>query len=91
MRRSLGESLNTVQKYNTPLEQGHDTILEALQAFSLGVRHVRGRRCGVAFFRSAINWTRIFAAAYDAMGNENQWIVLHCVENIRKAFELRTV
>src|SRR5437667_7652103 len=38
MRRRLGESLSTVQKYNTPLEQATTASLEALQAFSLGVK-----------------------------------------------------
>src|SRR5467141_4583892 len=36
MRRRLGESLTTVQKYNTPLEQATTSSLEALQAFSVG-------------------------------------------------------
>src|SRR5258708_38530668 len=35
MRRRLGESLTTVQKYNTPLEQATTSSLEALQAFSV--------------------------------------------------------
>src|SRR5712671_3967530 len=36
MRRKLGESLSTVQKYNTPLEQATPSSLEALQAYTLG-------------------------------------------------------
>src|SRR5712671_985206 len=38
MRRKLGESLSTLQKYNTPLEQATTPSLEALQAYSLGVK-----------------------------------------------------
>src|SRR5439155_22425921 len=34
MRRRLGESLSTVQKYNTPLEQATTPSLEALQAYN---------------------------------------------------------
>src|SRR6266404_1229455 len=92
MRRKLGESLNTVQKYNTPLEQATTPSLEALQAFSLGVKATFGGDvAAVAFFRSAIQLDPNFAAAYDAMGGENQWIgTALAVENIRKAFELRT-
>src|SRR5207302_10595211 len=93
MRRKLGESLNTVQKYNTPLEQATTPSLEALQAFSLGVK---GAFAGdddvaaIAFFQRAIQLDPNFAAAYDAMGNENQWIgTALAVENMRKAFELR--
>src|SRR5712675_2372914 len=92
MRRKLGESLNTAQKYNTPLEQATTPSLEALQAFSLGAKATfAGDVAAVAFFRSAIQLDPNFAAAYDAMGNENQWIgTALAVENIRKAFELRT-
>src|SRR5215469_13884294 len=38
MRTKLGESLSTIQKYNTPLEQATTTSLEALQAYSLGFK-----------------------------------------------------
>jgi hypothetical protein len=36
LRGKLGESLTTVQKYDTPLEQATTHSLEALQAYSLG-------------------------------------------------------
>jgi len=36
IRRKLGESLSTLQKYNTPLEQATTPSLEALQAYTLG-------------------------------------------------------
>src|SRR6266446_2574893 len=92
MRRRLGESLSTVQKYNTPLEQATTLSLEALQAFSLGVKaQFAGDVAPVAFFQSAIQLDPNFAAAYDAMGSENEVIgTALAVENIRKAFELRT-
>jgi len=91
MRRKLGESLNTVQKYNTPLEQATTPSLEALQAFSLGVKaQFAGDVAPVAFFQSAIQLDPNFAAAYDAMGSENEVIgTALAVENMRKAFELR--
>ena len=92
MRRRLGESLSTVQKYNTPLEQATTPSLEALQAFSLGVKaQFAGDVAPVALFQSAIQLDPNFAAAYDAMGSENEVIgTALAVENIRKAFELRT-
>ena len=92
MRRKLGESLSTVQKYNTPLEQATTPSLEALQAFSLGVKaSLAGDVAADAFFQRAVQLDPNFAAAYDAMGGENQWIgTALAVENIRKAFELRT-
>src|SRR5437870_436515 len=92
MRRRLGESLSTVQKYNTPLEQATTPSLEALQAFSLGVKaQFAGDVAPVAFFQSAMQLDPNSAAAYDAMGSENEVIgTALAVENIRKAFELRT-
>jgi len=85
MRRRLGESLSTVQKYNTPLEQATTPSLEALQAFSLGVKaQFAGDVAPVAFFQSAIQLDPNFAAAYDAMGSENEVIgTALAVENIR--------
>jgi eukaryotic-like serine/threonine-protein kinase len=93
MRRRLGESLSTVQKYNTPLEQATTPSLEALQAFSLGVKaqFAGDDVAPVAFFQSAIQLDPNFAAAYDAMGTETEVIgSALAVENIRKAFGLRT-
>src|SRR6266568_1974125 len=93
MRRRLGESLSTVQKYNTPLEQATTPSLEALQAFSLGVKaqFAGDDVAPVAFFQSAIQLDPNFAAAYDAMGSEIEVIgTALALENIRKAFELRT-
>src|SRR5438445_8147717 len=93
MRRRLGESLSTVQKYNTPLEQATTPSLEALQAFSLGVKaqFAGDDVAPVAFFQSAIQLDPNFAAAYDAMGSEIEVIgTALALENIRKAFDLRT-
>src|SRR5438876_6627216 len=92
MRSKLGESLSTVQKYNTPLEQATTPSLEALQAFSLGVKaSLVGDVAAIAFFQRAVQLDPNFAAAYDAMGGQNQWIgTALAVENMRKAFELRT-
>jgi eukaryotic-like serine/threonine-protein kinase len=36
MRGKLGESLSTVQKYNTPLVEATTPSLEALQFYALG-------------------------------------------------------
>jgi DNA-binding winged helix-turn-helix (wHTH) protein len=92
IRRKLGESLSTVQKYDTPLEQATTPSLEALQAFSLGVKaSLAGDVAAVAFFQRAVQLDPNFAAAYDEMGGENQWIgTALALENMRKAFELRS-
>jgi hypothetical protein len=39
MRSKLGESLSTLQRYNTPLEQATTPSLEALQAYSFRLEH----------------------------------------------------
>lgn len=93
IRTKLGESLSTVQKYNTPLEQATTPSLEALQAYSLGYKaaFAGDEVAAAAFFQRAIQLDPNFAAAYDAMVLEYQYIGdARAVENTRKAFELRT-
>jgi tetratricopeptide (TPR) repeat protein len=94
MRTKLGESLSTVQKYNTPLEQATTPSLEALQAFSLGYKAgFAGDDVAavVAFFQSAIQLDPNFAAAYDQLGTVYESIgeTVKGAEYQRKAFELR--
>jgi DNA-binding winged helix-turn-helix (wHTH) protein len=94
MRRKLGESLNTVQKYNTPLEQATTPSLEALQAYSLGWKALNedgDSTVALSFWQRAVQLDPNFAAAYDATGTESEVIgTALAVETIRKAFELRT-
>src|SRR6266436_9572506 len=89
MRRKLGESLSTLQKYNTPLEQATTPSLEALQAFSLGVKN--NFPAAIPFFQKAIQFDPNFAIAYDQLGGAYGSIGESAlgVENTRKAFELR--
>src|SRR5712664_3576856 len=89
MRRRLGESLSTVQKYNTPLEQATTPSLEALQAFSQGVKN--DFPAAIPFFQKAIQLDPNFAIAYDQLGGAYGSIGERAlaVENTRKAFELR--
>jgi tetratricopeptide (TPR) repeat protein len=94
IRSKLGESLSTVQKFDTPLEQATTSSLEALQAYSVGVRTIQ--RAGDAtaaspFFQHAINLDPNFAMAhatlfwpYAEQGEHSM-----AIEHIRKAFELR--
>jgi len=93
MRGKLGESLKTVEKYNTPLEEATTPSLEALQAFSLGAKagDAGDNAAAVAFYQRAIQFDSNFAAAYDVMGIAYQTIgeIALGADNIRKAFELR--
>ena len=70
IRTKLGESLSTVQKYNTPLEQATTPSLEALQTYSLGWRTLNedgDSAVALSFWQRAVQRDPNFAAAYDAM------------------------
>jgi len=90
MRRKLGESLSTLQKYNTPLEQATTPSLEALQAYTLGGKS-GDFPTAIPFFQRAIQLDPNFAIAYDQLGGAYGSIgeTALGVENTRKAFELR--
>ena len=90
MRRRLGESLGTVQKYNTPLEQATTPSLEALQAYSLGFKTLGAGDSAAALplFQRATELDANFAMAYWALANSTADNTL-TVESARKAFELR--
>jgi DNA-binding winged helix-turn-helix (wHTH) protein len=94
MRTKLGESLNTVQKYNTPLEQATTPSLEALQAYSLGFRATwvaADNNAALPFLQRATQFDPNFAMAYWAMSNAYSGAgeSTLAAETIRKAFELR--
>ena len=70
LRKKLGESLATVDKFDTPLIQATTPSLEALQAYSLGLTML-GRsdyRSAVPFLQRAIQLDPNFAMAYAALG-----------------------
>jgi len=93
MRSRLGESLGTVQKYNTPLEQATTPSLEALQAYNLGYKTWRAgdNAAALPFLQRAAQLDPNFALAYSGMGvaYTNLGETGSSVQNTRKAFELR--
>jgi len=71
MRSKLGESLSTVQKFDTPVEQATTPSLEALQKYSLArkIQLGQGDNAGaVSFYQRAIALDPNFAMAYAALG-----------------------
>ena len=71
IRTKLGESLSSVQTFDTPLEQATTPSLEALQAYSLGrnVLAVKGENvAAVPLFQHAIQLDPDFAMAYSSLG-----------------------
>ncbi len=93
LRETLGESLSSVQKFDTPLAQATTPSLEALRALSLGSDSLANGNYAAAIgnFRRAIANDPNFAVAYGALsaaytnlGESNL-----AQENVKKAFELR--
>jgi eukaryotic-like serine/threonine-protein kinase len=90
MRTRLGESLSTVQKYNTPLEQATTPSLEALQAYNFSA-NTDNDAAALAFLQRAIQLDPNFAMAYWQMSVPYTVIGESALaaESARKAFELR--
>jgi DNA-binding winged helix-turn-helix (wHTH) protein/tetratricopeptide (TPR) repeat protein len=93
LRKKLGESLTSVQEYDVPLEKATTRSLEALKAYSLGVKtlNVKGAPSSAPFFRRAVELDPLFAMAYGrlAIAYDMSGEVDLKTENMRKAFSLR--
>jgi DNA-binding winged helix-turn-helix (wHTH) protein/tetratricopeptide (TPR) repeat protein len=70
LRRKLGESLASIEKFDTPLEQATTSSLEALQAYSRGeASTLRGELLeSLRFYEQAIELDPNFAMAYRSAG-----------------------
>ena len=66
LRRQLGESLGTIERFDTPIEQATTSSLEALKAFHLGeeTRARAGDQEALPFFKHAVDVDPNFAMAY---------------------------
>ena len=93
IRGKLGESLSAVQKFGTPLERATTSSLEALRAYSAGVRvwNTSGSVEAIPFFKDAIELDPNFALAYARLGLTYAEIgeSRTASDHIRKAYELR--
>jgi DNA-binding winged helix-turn-helix (wHTH) protein/tetratricopeptide (TPR) repeat protein len=93
LRIKLGESFSSVEKYATPLEEATTPSLEALKAYSLGVKtaYTKEATAALPFFKQAAEIDPDFAMAYAWMAiyyNDFSQVGL-AAENSRKAYELR--
>ncbi len=92
-RIRVGESLATVEKYDTPLIDATTPSLEALKAYSLGRKKFAtgGDTAARPFFRRAVELDPNFAMAYGYLsttyGNHRE--PGPAAENIRKAYDLQ--
>ena len=70
IRNKLGESLSTIQKFDTPLEEATTPSLEALKAYSSAMQTVRtkGPDAATPFFKRAVELDPNFAVAYAYLG-----------------------
>jgi eukaryotic-like serine/threonine-protein kinase len=93
LRRKLGESFGSVQKYATPLEEATTPSVEALKAYSLGqkARYSKGETAALPFYKRAVELDPNFAMAYRAMSRDYRTLneVGRAAEYARKAYELR--
>jgi DNA-binding winged helix-turn-helix (wHTH) protein/Flp pilus assembly protein TadD len=95
IRKRLGESFASIQKFSTPLEQATTPSLEALQAYDLGFKTGADRSDDIAaipLFQRAITLDPNFALAYLLLGMmyANLGEETLSIENIQKAYDLRS-
>jgi eukaryotic-like serine/threonine-protein kinase len=93
LRRKLGESLTSVQKYDKPLSEATTSSLEALKALSLAdSKHQTGDEFGaLPLYQRAVELDPNFAMAYARIGTiySNLGQSELSEQNRKKAFELR--
>jgi eukaryotic-like serine/threonine-protein kinase len=95
LRRRLGESLSSLEKYDTPLDFATTSSLEALQAWRTGQTLYRTgkRRESIPLLERAIELDSQFCSAYAGLGS-----AYHSIgddeasrKNFSKAFELKDI
>jgi tetratricopeptide (TPR) repeat protein len=93
LRSKLGESLSSVEKYATPVEEATTPSLEALKAYSLGAKTLNGGdfAAAVPLLDRAVRLDPNFAMAYGVlgMGYHNLGENTLAAENTAKAYQLR--
>jgi serine/threonine protein kinase/tetratricopeptide (TPR) repeat protein len=93
LREKMGESLASVQKFNRPLLQATTSSLEALKAYSDGIKTQLQKEFAEAlpYFKRAVELDPNFARAYASLGTAyitaSQFQL--GIENYKKAYELR--
>jgi serine/threonine protein kinase/tetratricopeptide (TPR) repeat protein len=94
IRRKLGESLSTVERYNTPLIQATTSSLEALQAYNIGWKALvidQDNSAAMDFFQRAIKADPSFATAHwgFCMAASNIGETILAGQSCQRAYDLR--
>ncbi len=93
LREKLGESLQSIEKFDVPIQQATTSSLEALKAFSLGLeQQLKGKYLeAIPFFKRATEIDPDFALAYARMASiyYNSGLYDQAAEASQKAYELR--
>jgi DNA-binding winged helix-turn-helix (wHTH) protein/tetratricopeptide (TPR) repeat protein len=93
LRRQLGESLSSLEKYDAPLDLATTSSLEALQAYRTGQTLFRSgkQREAIPFFERAVELDPQFCSAYGVLGTAYFSISddQAARKNFAKAYELK--
>jgi tetratricopeptide (TPR) repeat protein len=93
LRRQLGESLSSLEKYDAPLDLATTSSLEALQAYRTGQTLFRSgkQREAIPFFERAVELDPQFCSAYGVLGSAYFSISddQAARKNFAKAYELK--
>ena len=95
LRQKLGESLSSIQKFDTPIAEATTPSLEALKAYSEGWKtqfQIGDGVKAISFYKRAVALDPNFAVAYGAMATAylNIGELSPSAEYAKKAFELRS-
>lgn len=93
LRRRLGESLSSLEKYNAPLDLATTSSLEALQAYRTGLMRNRSGsiRESIPFFERAVELDPQFCSAYVMLGSSYHGVGDEEAsrKNFARAFQLK--
>jgi tRNA A-37 threonylcarbamoyl transferase component Bud32/predicted Zn-dependent protease len=93
LRKKMGESLASVQKFSAPIEEATTSSLEALKAYSMArkVLFSQGDAPANPYYHQALELDPNFAMAYSglAVNYANLGQATRGAENAKKAFDLR--
>jgi eukaryotic-like serine/threonine-protein kinase len=93
IRAKLGESLSSIQKFDTPIAEATTSSLEALRAYSLGAKSLTQSSDveAIPFYKRAIELDPNFALAYAGLGTSYGNLEESDLArtNYQKAYEMR--